>query len=740
MAIPGNFLSPTTETVDPDTSGWTTILNCTKTLGTGGRAGAGTLLLTSAASGEMQARTATGYPVIVGQTYETFADASSTTQAERIGIQWLNSSGTVLSTTWSLTTSAASVTWHRVSVAGPAPTGTATARVVLSATPTAAARTHSFENVYLGTPLRTAGNLLGFDTESFEIDTSGWGVEANCALSRTVPILSWPIDFYTAGGQVLALTASGSGNMSALCVDRPSVTPGVDYRADCYLNPPTLSAQTWIELRFYNASGTQLSATRATLAPVTTGYMRQRVSAPAPASAATCAVAVGMASATSGQVIHVETVVVIDATNVLAEGNVIPYADASFEQGVGSWTRTSGSATLTRSTPWGAQAFDDSYSLTVSSTSASNNVLASAQYPISAGPWRAETHFKVTSGAWSAGVGIHWYDTGGTSLGTSTLSPAPIPNDGHWWFFLVDAPAPTGAATARVEVTANAGTSSSVLQVDAAELAPHSSGFSLNFDSSLGRITLILRDLPVGDMIRLYRVVNGTQTLVRGPAGWVDGQVIDTDQMIVEDYEAPIGAVVSYRVEFYGADGSSDGFRDSPTGRLSLPDPSDCWIKDPLQPERNILLRASVAPDWTRPIELTEYRVRGRRNSVILSDVRGGLTGTVLVWTTTDAERTALHFALDSGDPLLLQFMPGLGLDDAYYSIGEASEPRFSPVGSEPRRQWSLPLIQVDAPIGGVGGTAGWTVQDLLSTWDTSLDVANGYNTVLDVALDNRGT
>ena len=51
----------------------------------------------------------------------------------------------------------------------------------------------------------------------------------------------------------------------------------------------------------------------------------------------------------------------------------------------------------------------------------------------------------------------------------------------------------------------------------------------------------------------------------------------------------------------------------------------------------------------------------------------------------------------------------------------------------------SLALTQVDAPIGGSGaGTAGWTVQDVLSTWDTALTVSDTYPTVLDLVLDQR--
>ena len=63
MPIPGNLLSPTTESVDPNTSGWTAKLNCTLSKGTGGRNGDGCLTVKSVAAGEVQARTVSSYPV-----------------------------------------------------------------------------------------------------------------------------------------------------------------------------------------------------------------------------------------------------------------------------------------------------------------------------------------------------------------------------------------------------------------------------------------------------------------------------------------------------------------------------------------------------------------------------------------------------------------------------------------------------------------------------------------------------
>ncbi len=742
MAIPGNFLSAVAEMVDPDTSGWQTVLNCTKSLGSGGRNGDGVLTLTSVASGEMQASTSAAYPVAAGTTYQAFADAASANQAERIGIQWLDASYVAVgSTTWSLTTDVASASWHRISVAGPAPVGAVQARAVLSATTTAAGKTHFFENAYFGAPQRTSGNLLSFNAESGgDIDGTAWAADANCTVTRDVPVFTWPVNWYLTGGEMVRAATTATGNMSVKCVETPAVTPGVDYRGYLYISPPTSGAACWVELRWYNASSTLISSKRAALAQTSTGLFRQSVSGVAPTGAATVVMAAGITSSTAGNVLRVEGAVIAPTSTFLSP-SVIPYEDSSFEQGVGQWTVISGVATIARSTPWGAATYDGNYALTVTSSTATTSVLASGKYAVTPGiNWRPLIHVEAASGTWQVAAQIRYYDSGGTSISVSTLPADSIPGTGAWWTLWNDILAPTNAATARIEIGVTAPSAGAVCEIDAVVLYPTVPGFTATADDGLGLVTVTMRELLVGSLLTLYRVVGTTQSVVRGPDGPMQGVPVVSEQMTLEDYEAPIGVDVWYRYEQYDAGtGAFDGGGTSLSTALTVPDPSDVWIKDVLQPQRNVLVRASVAPDWVMPIEQTEYRIRGRQNSVILSDVRGGLTGTLAVWTDTDDQRQALRFALAPGHTLLFQFPPGLGLEDVYAAVADAGPGRVVPYGGEPRRLWQLPLTEQDAPIGGVGGSAGWTVQDVVTTWPTVLAVANSYATVLDLVLDNRG-
>lgn len=739
MPIPGNFLSATTEMVDPNTSGWTAKLNCSLTKGTGGRNGDGCLVVKSIVAGEVQARTVSSYPVVPATTYQTFADAAGAVP-ERIGIRWLNASGTEISITWSLTTMAASSSWHRVGVAGVAPPAAAQAQVLLSSTPAAGLVNHYWENVFFGLPIRVLGNLFAFTTESTEVDASGWVSEVNASTSRQVPAVTWAVNNYTAGGHTLAVTATAAGNTGAEAIDRPAVTPGVDYLAYAYLQPPTLASTAWIELRFYDVNGNQIAAQRSTLVPPGTGMYRQRASMIAPGTAATCSVAAGLDGASAGQILRLETVVVRAAPQAQA-GTILTYSASSFEQsGSSTWEVASGLATAARSTPWGAVFFDGAYSLEVTSPTATISVLRSGRFlaPNVAGQnWRAQILVRGGAGSWaSINVRIRWYDADDVDLGATGGSSYALPESGTWYVMPGDAVAPPGATQAAIEVTVTASSPDSVLSIDWAALWQVLPLTAVQAVDDRAYVQLTLRELPLDFLITVHREgPDGGRTLVRGASGLIDQQPITSNLMVIEDHEAPLGVPVRYRITMYDPASGATSTRSSSLVTLTHTDTDECWVKDPGRPYRNMKVVVRSPPEWDRPIQQTVHRVRGRRAPVIRSDVRGSLEGDLVVMTRSDGERAALHQLLDSGDVLLWQAAPGMGVTDMYVSIGTVPEGRIPGPASEPWRTWTLPLIEVDMPTTvGVGGSAGRTWQDVLTeygTWQALADSGLTWEQVL---------
>jgi hypothetical protein len=745
VAIPGNFLSQTTESVDPNTSGWAAKLNCTLSLGTGGRNGDGCVQMRSVAAGEMQARTYSSYAVTPAETYWAFADASSTTIPERIGIRWLNASGSEISITWSLTTAAASSSWHRISIGGVAPAGAARAQVLVSATAAAGLQIVFFENVYLGYPLRFAGNLLSFDAEQGEINGASWAAETNCTLSRTAPAVSWPEFWYYAGGEVLTMTVTASANASALCVERPAVTPGTEYLGYMYINPPTSGSSCWVELRFYNAAGTQIQATRSTLVPSGTGWFRQIASAVAPALAATASIAVGITSGTAAQIVRAEGIVVKARTTTVISStptsNIIPYADSNFEQGVGQWTVQSGVATIARSTPWGAQMYVECYSLTVTSSTATASVIRSGQYPVTPGVnWRLVAAGKRVAGGWTLASSVRWLDASLALISTTSSVAVAVPADGLWYLFNQDHTAPAGAAFGQIDYTLTATSASSTLQLDELQMLQVLPQQSVTVDNETASVEIIVREIPPSTTMTIYRVAaDGARTLVRGPDGLIDQVSLSGDIYFVTDYEAPLGVPFSYRIEFYSTStGAISGWRTSGSVTIDPGDINYAWLKDPLRPQLNRRVMVKQAPDWAQPIEQSVLRPAGRQNAVVLSRIRSGREGSLAVWTQSDDERDAMRFLMATGNVLLWQSAPGMGESDVYVSVAQTSYPRVTSYAPEPWREWTLPLTEQDRPIGGTAGSATWTVRDVGLENATVLSMIGRYSTVLDLALDQR--
>jgi hypothetical protein len=253
-------------------------------------------------------------------------------------------------------------------------------------------------------------------------------------------------------------------------------------------------------------------------------------------------------------------------------------------------------------------------------------------------------------------------------------------------------------------------------------------------------ITVTLRELTADQTITVWRVAeNGDRTLVRGANGLIEDEVLVSDVLVIEDYEAPLGRPLHYYAEARNSGGVVTATRASSTISLDPGDVQYGWLKDPGNPQRNCRVMIARAPDWQRPISQAEHRVRARRNSVVYSDVRGGLEGDLVVYTLTDDEREQLNWLLDSGNVLLWQVAPGMGEDDMYVAVGQSSAPRSGGVATEEIRTWTLPLKQVDNPTTvGVAGSAGRTWQDILTEFATWGDLLGTFDTWEDVLFNRR--
>ncbi|MFF8412798.1 hypothetical protein [Streptomyces omiyaensis] len=739
MPIPGNYLSEATSTIEPNASGWTWVTNITSlSRATGGTASDGCLQTRSLAAGEVLCRTSASVAVLPGVEYLALADASGATVPERIGIRWLEERGTVISTTWAMTTATASATWHRIAVADYAPTTAAWAQVVFSSTVAAADVLNHYDNVYFGLPKRSTGNLLSANAETHE-RAAGWEYTAgtNCTIGRSVPMVNWSPTFWIAGGHVATMTVTANGNSDFTCTERPVVTVGAEYEAYAYLQPPTSGNAAWIELRFYNGAGTQIQATRGVLAAPGTGWYRQRVSDVAPTGAVTASVAFGLTGATAGQILRADTVVLRQPIP-FKPGTIMPLRDSDFEYGIGTWTVVSGVGTLARTTPWGTAFWNGSYSMTLASATATTTVIRSGKYKLAAqGSHRMGFIFLVAAGGWNGAWTIRYYDAGGIEVGTSSTTPGPLTTPG-WWRATLDSVPPATAVEVAIEASFTATSVSSTLRIDSLVFWPVLPLYEINPHPETASVELVIRELSIGDELSITRTTpDGSVSYVRGPTGLINRTPNIDSQVVIEDHEAPLGVQIEYTIEqFNVGTASPNRFATFPT-LLPAGDRNFAWLSDPAAPQRNLQVLVKTAPNWQRPVTQGVHRVVARRNPVVFSDVRGGLIGDLVIWTRSDDERRALHWLLDSGRVILWRAEQGMGIEDVYASVGQITEGRVVPQGQEPWREWTLPLTQVDMPATlGITGSAGRTWQDVLTEHATWGEVLARFKTWEDVLLN----
>ena len=163
---------------------------------------------------------------------------------------------------------------------------------------------------------------------------------------------------------------------------------------------------------------------------------------------------------------------------------------------------------------------------------------------------------------------------------------------------------------------------------------------------------------------------------------------------LLYDYEMPYGAPVSYSTVETPANSSA---------QVTVPI-SDVWLIHPGVPALSQPVVAAGITARIRPVARGVHRPMGRRNAVVQTDgQRKSPAYTLTIRTTTDADRTALDDLLDDSSVLLLN-VPATkqwGITTEYVSVGDSSENRLLQYAREQRRNWELPLIVVDAPVGG---------------------------------------
>lgn len=219
------------------------------------------------------------------------------------------------------------------------------------------------------------------------------------------------------------------------------------------------------------------------------------------------------------------------------------------------------------------------------------------------------------------------------------------------------------------------------------------------------------------------RTVDGfNYTIVRGAAevGITTGCELERT---IDDYEFPVGQLVTYRVRSF-ADLDADAPIATTTCQITV-NLDQVWLKSVGRPFLNRPLDCvSEGTEVRRRARNQIADVVGRSLPVAVTDLRLGRQVTVRTVTQTTQERQDLDYLLASGDPVFIQTPLAYPIPTMYAVIEDTAESR--PVKNRSCnndwRLYELPLVEVAAPGPDVVGT--------LSTWQT---VVNTYATWADV-------
>lgn len=172
------------------------------------------------------------------------------------------------------------------------------------------------------------------------------------------------------------------------------------------------------------------------------------------------------------------------------------------------------------------------------------------------------------------------------------------------------------------------------------------------------------------------------------------------------DYEAPNGTLMSYRVRAaHDYSGQLAYSAWSSTATATWTD-SAWWLKCPEQPALNMTVNVTSFQGYQRAARQGVFQPLGATEQIVVSDTRGGATGSLTVRLDTAAERADLDALVDANLTLLLQGPAAHDEPDHYLRVGDHERKRVVDHGGVTKRVDTLTWLEVAAPSGVVYGWA----------------------------------
>jgi len=188
-----NVLSANQASLETNTTGWAAVSNCAIARTTAQASiGSASLELTASAAGDMVASTttATKFTVTANQEFSAIADfrANSTTRLAAVGIRYLNSAGSTISTTYGTSVSSTSSGWATAQATVLAPATATHAQVFVKVISAATSEIHYVDKIAFHSGDMAVFTRGGFSNFKFDVERSDdngttWSVLRNSPIS-----------------------------------------------------------------------------------------------------------------------------------------------------------------------------------------------------------------------------------------------------------------------------------------------------------------------------------------------------------------------------------------------------------------------------------------------------------------------------------------------------------------------------------------------------------------------------
>lgn len=204
------------------------------------------------------------------------------------------------------------------------------------------------------------------------------------------------------------------------------------------------------------------------------------------------------------------------------------------------------------------------------------------------------------------------------------------------------------------------------------------------------------------DRLELQRSIDSGTTWLPVRNSYGNDGIVNVTGATIYDYEAPNGTAASYRIRalhsYSGVYAASDWSASASATWSS----TDWWLKHPNLPALNLQLTTAMLSyaDVQHAARQGVFQPLGATLPIVVSDSRGGATGTIVFLLSTAVLQNALDAILDAADTFLLQGPVADGQPDRYVRIGDHASVRIVDKSWAKATTETLPWVEVASPPG----------------------------------------